>query len=67
MKQTTLKEVKPGEYFTFKAIEEPSEKQVYIREGYNRSTRKYGYSKFADICDSKERKGETIVYIDFTF
>lgn len=67
MVKTTLKNVKPGEYFTLKPVEEPTEKLVYIREGYDRSTKKYGYSKFTDCNSYNERKGDTVVYIDFTF
>lgn len=67
MIETTLKDIKPGEYFTFKPVEEPSEKLVYVRDGYNRSTKKFGYHKWSDIGHENEKKGTTKVYTGFTF
>ena len=62
-----LKELKEGEYFTLKPIAEPSEKQVYIRGGYDRSEKKYDCGRFDDIGYSKYINGDKEVYTDFTF
>lgn len=67
MKKVTLKEVKKGEYFTLKPIEEPTYRQVYVRDDYDRVTKKYTYYNFADVNRYGEKKGTTCVYIDFTF
>ena len=67
MEKTTLKSVKKGEFFTFKPIENPSENQVYIKDNYDRETKKYSYYKFSDINRFGEKKGTTIVYTGFTF
>lgn len=67
MKKTTLKQVKRGEYFTFKPVEEPGDRLVYVREEYDRSTKKYGYSRFSDFNHYAERRGDFPVYVDFTF
>lgn len=63
----TVKELKIGEYFTLKPIAEPSEKQVYIRGGYDRSEKKYDCGRADDISYSRLIKGNTQVYTDFTF
>lgn len=65
MKQ--LKDLKKGEYFTLKPIEEPTEKQVYIRGDYDKSERKYDCGRFDDISYSRLLKGTTTVYTEFTF
>lgn len=62
-----IKNLKRGEYFTLRPIAEPKENQVYIREEYNRSTKKYICGKFIDISYSRLFKGDTEVYTDFTF
>lgn len=67
MRATTISKIKAGEYFTFQPIEEPTEKQVYIRGDYERSLRRYEYSKFTDVCNSKFAKGDRVVYVDFYF
>ena len=63
----TVRDLKPGEWFTLKPIEEPKESQVYIRGEYDRSERKYECGKFSDISYSRYLKGSTPVYTDFTF
>ena len=40
MEQKLLKDVKKGEFFTKKPIEEPKETQVFIRGDYDRGERK---------------------------
>ena len=67
MKATTIEQLKKGEYFTLKPIEYPRESQVYVREDYDHSLKKYGASKFSDFCSDRYFKRGTIVYIDFTF
>lgn len=68
MRETTLKELKKGEYFTLKPIEEPSTKQVYIREEYDRSERAYWCAKWDDcLSDGRYVKGTRKVYTDFMF
>lgn len=36
-----LKELKKGDFFTKKAISDPSESQVWVRGDYDRSAKKY--------------------------
>lgn len=62
-----LKDLKIGEYFTLKPIEEPTENQVYIRGEYDRTERKYDCGKFSDISFSRLLKGDKEVYTEFTF
>jgi hypothetical protein len=64
-----LKELKRGEYFTRKSLHEHEAKpsQVYIKEDYNRSTKKYWCQKWDDISRGIELNGDTEVYTDFTF
>lgn len=63
----TMKELKPGEWFTLKPVEYPKESQVYIRGDYDRSEKKYWATKWSDIGDGKFIKGDTKVYTDFCF
>lgn len=62
-----LKDLKIGEYFTLKPIEEPKESQVYIRGKYDRSEKKYSCIKFSDISFEKMINGDKEVYTDFIF
>lgn len=63
----TVKDLKIGEYFTLKPINEPTEKQVYIRGEYDRTEKKYECGKFSDISYTRYLNGNTVVYTDFTF
>ena len=67
MEKTILKNVKKGEYFTLKPIEYPTEKQVYIRDEYDRSDRRYMCIRFDDISVSRMLPGTKTVYTGFTF
>ena len=64
-----LKELKRGDYFTRQPMHEQEAKasQVYIKEDYDRSTKKYWCQKWDDISRGIELKGDTEVYQDFTF
>ena len=62
-----LKDLKIGEYFTLKPIENPTEKQVFIRGEYDRTEKKYECGRFDDISYTRYLKGDTEVYTDFTF
>lgn len=62
-----VKDLKKGEYFTIKPLEEPKENQVYIRGEYDRSTKKYDCGRFDDISYSREFDGNKEVFTDFTF
>lgn len=63
----TVKDLKKGEYFTLKPISEPTEKQVFIRDEYDRTEKKYIAIRFDDICACRLLKPSTVVYTDFTF
>lgn len=62
-----IKDLKIGEYFTLKPIENPTEKQVFIRGEYDRTERKYECGRFDDISYTRYLSGKTEVYTDFTF
>lgn len=62
-----IKDLKKGEFFTLKPIEEPKESQVFIRGDYDRSEKKYECGKFSDISAYRMFKGDKVVYTDFTF
>lgn len=63
----TLKDLKIGEYFTLKPIENPTEKQVFIRGEYDRTEKKFECGRFDDISYTRYLSGKTEVYTDFTF
>lgn len=67
MTKRRIRDIKPGEWFTLKPIEEPKDTQVYIREEYVRSENKYICTKWADMNSSRLFKGDKEVYTDFTF
>ena len=64
-----VKELKKGDYFTRKSLEEKSAKpsQVYIRGDFDQSEKKYLCQKWDDISKSIMLKGDTEVYQDFIF
>ena len=63
----TLKQLKIGEYFTLKPLENPTEKQVFIRGEYDRTEKKFECGRFDNISYSRYLSGKTEVYTDFTF
>lgn len=63
----TIKEIKKGDYFTLKPIEEPKESQVYVRGEYDRSEKKYSCYKFSDTNAERFFAGTKEVYTDFIF
>lgn len=62
-----LKDLRKGDFFTFKPVGYPKESQVYIKDDYDRSQKKYFCQKFTDFCDGKYKSGETVVFTGFTF
>ena len=62
-----MKDLKIGEFFTLKKTKEPKESQVYVRDEYDRSERKYWAKKWSDISAGKFISGDTRVYTEFTF
>ena len=62
-----VKDLKIGDYFTIKPIENPKESQVYIRGEYDRTDKKYCCGKFDDISASRLFDGNKEVYTDFIF
>lgn len=59
---TTIKDLKVGDYFTLKP-----NGRVYVRDTYNRSTKKYEYYDFDDANRWHECKGNKKVLTDFEF
>ena len=67
MQGIKLKDLKKGEFFTRKPIEEPKERQVFIKDFYVREDKKYFCQRWSNISDGIELKGDTIVYTEFYF
>lgn len=67
MKERMLKQLKKGEWFTLTPDAEPDEKKVYVKDDYDRSTKRYAVYKWTDICAYRYLKPTTKVYTDFTF
>lgn len=63
----TVKELKKGDFFTRKPIAEPTERQVWVRGEYDRSTKRYEVYKWSDVNYCSYIKGGTEVFCDFTF
>ena len=66
-KAVPLKSLKKGELFTVKPIAYPDDKEVYIKEEYDRETKKFSCTRYDDISYSKEFPGTKMVYTDFIF
>lgn len=67
MKLKELKNKQPENWFTLKPIEHPTYMQVWIREEYDRSAKKYCCVCYGDICKSRLIDGNKEVYTDFIF
>lgn len=67
MKAILLKNVKNGDFFTLRPLEEAKESLVYVRSDYDRETKKYEIYRFTNICDCRLMRGDRIVYVDFIF
>ena len=67
MIEKKLKDLKQGEFFTRKPIEEPKESQVFIKDFYVREDKKYFCTRWNNASDGIELKGDTKVYVDFYF
>ena len=59
MTTTTIKDLKVGDYFKLK-----ENGRVYVRDSYNRSTKKYEYYDYHDVNRFHECKGSKQVLID---
>lgn len=64
MKKVLLKSLKKGDFFRFK---ESESSPVWVRDFYDRSTKKYAVHKFEDVNLFSLRSGSIFVYTDFIF
>lgn len=64
MKQTELRNVKQGEFFSLANSETAP---VWVRGDYNRSSKKFEAYKYYDVNYWNEFRGSRIVFVDFEF
>ena len=64
---TTLRELKKGDIFTLKAIEEPNDSQVWIKGDYDRSTKTFSCINYSDINRERFFKASRVIFTEFTF
>lgn len=62
-----LKDLKAGDFFTKKPIAEPNEHQVWIKQAYDRSLKKYEIVRWDDVCDTQRMSGDKEVFTEFVF
>lgn len=62
-----LRTLKKGDYFTIKPIAYPTDKQIYIKDEWDRSSRKFCCGRYDDISYSREFPADKMVYTDFIF
>lgn len=62
-----LKSLKKGDWFTIKPIGYPDDNQVYIKDEYDRSSKKYCCGRRDDISYWREFKGDKLVYTNFIY
>ena len=67
MESRTVRELKKGEFFTLKPIEDPNWNQVFVRAGYDRSEKKYDVFCYGDVSRTRMLKSSTVVWTGFTF
>ena len=63
----TVKQLKRGDFFTKKNVEEPKESQVWIRGDYIREMKKFECQSFYDANKFCYLKGDREVFVEFTF
>lgn len=66
-KAVPLKSLKKGAWFTVKPIAYPTDKQVYIKDDYDREEKKFMCGRCDDISYSTYFKGDKMVYDDTNF
>lgn len=64
-----IKDLPAGEFFIWGPgnNKEVAEDSVWIREGYDRATKKFIVRKWSDINKEKLIDGERLVFVDFIF
>lgn len=62
-----LRQLKRGDYFTKKHYDFPTESQVWVRDDYDRTSKKYYIYNYADVNKSTLMSGDKEVFTDFTF
>ena len=62
-----LRKLKYGQYFTLSKVEYPTERQVWIRDEYDREDKKYLCYNFADTSKYKYIAGDRKVYSSYEF
>ena len=67
MEKKLVRELKKGQWFTLKPIEEPKDNQVWVRGDYDRVSKTYGANNFDDMNRERFFKGDKEVYVDFIF
>lgn len=67
MKQAKIRDLKSGDFFTLKPHEYPTEAQVWIRDEYDRSEKKFCCYKWNDVCHTNTFNGDKLVWTDFIF
>ena len=70
MNETTLSQLKRGEYFTLKPFVRPTADQVFIKGAFDRKENKYDCERYNAKCrDGASRmiKGDHLVYTGFVF
>ena len=58
MIQTTIRQLKRNDFFTFKPKEECQERNVYVRGDYDPRTKKYWYAPYSNIMDERYIKAD---------
>lgn len=62
-----LRTLKKGELFTKKALEFPTDMQVFVKGEYDRSERAFWCYKYGDVNSGSFVKANKTVYTEFTF
>lgn len=63
----TIKDIKLGDLLTLNAIEEPDENQVWVRGSFDKESKTYSITNWADNCREKFLRPDKEVFTDFIF
>jgi hypothetical protein len=62
-----LKSLNKGDYFTIGLADEPKSSQVYVKDYYDRTSKKWYCYKFDDVNSGRYLKPDRVVCHGFTF
>ncbi len=67
IRETTVKELKKGDFFTKKPLTSPKDSQVWVKDEYCHVSKKWACYNFSDVNKYCYIPGDKLIYTDFIF